>query len=233
MNLFYAPYIVEPKTILTDEESKHIVRVLRKSEGDVVFFTDGLGFIYKCVIVDANPHNCSIEIIEKNTGKDKRDFNLQIAIAPTKNISRFEWFLEKSTEIGIDSIIPVICSHSERKELKIERLTKVITSAMKQSLKSHHPELSNKVSFKELINLPFEGEKFIAYIDKDITLELSKTYTRGNNVLILIGPEGDFSPEEVGLAVSKGFIPVSLGTSRLRTETAGIVACHTINMLNS
>ncbi len=233
MNLFYSQNIIEPVTILSTEESKHLVRVLRKSEGDIVYFTDGLGFMYKCNIIDANPHNCLIEIIEKQSGKDKRDFNLQIAIAPTKNISRFEWFLEKSTEIGIDRIIPVICSHSERKDLKITRLTKVVTSAMKQSLKSHLPELTEKVSFKELLNLSFEGEKFIAYIDKDVTLELSKTYTKGNDVLILIGPEGDFSPKEIELAVSKGFIPVSLGTSRLRTETAGIVACHTINILNS
>lgn len=233
MNLFYAPYIVEPKTILADEESNHIVRVLRKSEGDIVFFTDGCGFIYKCVIVDANPHNCCIEIIEKKKGEDKRDFTLHIAIAPTKNTSRFEWFLEKSTEIGVDCIIPLICSHSERKDVKIERLNKVITSAMKQSLKSHHPVLTEKKTFKELVNLPFEGKKFIAYINNDVTLKLSKTYSSGQDALIFIGPEGDFSPEEIKLAVNNGFTPVSLGTSRLRTETAGIVACHTINLINS
>ncbi len=233
MNLFYAPYIVEPVTTLTEEESKHIVRVLRKSEGDIVFFTDGLGFIYKCVIKEANPKKCLIEIVEKTAGRDKRNFRLHIAIAPTKNITRFEWFLEKSTEIGIDSITPIICSHSERKDVKTVRLNKVITSAMKQSLKSHHPKLEEKVSFKDIINLPFKGEKFIAYIDDSVTLELSKAYTPRKDVIILVGPEGDFSPEEVKLAVAKGLIPVRLGTSRLRTETAGIVACHTINLMNT
>ncbi len=233
MNLFYAPYIVEPVTTLTEDESKHIVRVLRKSEGDIVFFTDGLGFIYKCVIKEANPKKCLIEIVEKTAGRDKRNFRLHIAIAPTKNITRFEWFLEKSTEIGIDSITPIICSHSERKEVKTERLNKVITSAMKQSLKSHHPKLGDKASFKDIINLPFKGEKFIAYIDKSVTLELSKAYSPRQDAIVLIGPEGDFSHEEVKLAVAKGFIPVRLGTSRLRTETAGIVACHTINLTNT
>ena len=233
MNLFYAPYLTEPAFILTEEESKHIVRVLRKSAGDIVFFTDGLGYIYRCVIKEANPKKCLIEIIEKTAGNDKRYFKLHIAIAPTKNITRFEWFLEKSTEIGIDSITPIICSHSERKEVKTHRLNKVITSAMKQSLKTHHPKLEEKVSFKEIINIPFDGQKFIAYIDDSVTLELSKAYIPGQDVIVLIGPEGDFSPEEVKQAFEKGFIPVRLGTSRLRTETAGIVACHTINMVNS
>lgn len=233
MNLFYAPYIVEPAFTLTEEESKHIIRVLRKSEGDTVFFTDGNGYNYKCIVKEANPKKCHIEIIEKVAGEYKRNFKLHIAIAPTKNITRFEWFLEKSTEIGIDCITPIICSHSERKEIKTERLKKVITSAMKQSLKSHHPELKEKFSFKEILNIPTNGEKFIAYIDDDVTHELSEAYTHGNDVIILIGPEGDFSPEEVELAIEKGYIPVRLGKSRLRTETAGIVACHTINLLNS
>ena len=233
MNLFYAPYLAEPAFILAEEESKHIIRVLRKSGGDIVFFTDGLGFNYKCVIKEANPKKCLIEIIEKVAGEDKRDFRLHIAIAPTKNIARYEWFLEKSTEIGVDYITPIICSHSERKEVKTDRLNKVITSAMKQSLKSYHPELEEKASFEEIINLPFNSQKFIAYIDDNVTLELSKAYTPGQDVLVLIGPEGDFSTKEVELAVSKGFIPVRLGTSRLRTETAGIVACHTINLMNS
>ena len=232
MNLFYAPYIVEPVTTLTEEESKHIIRVLRKSGGDTVFFTDGLGYIYRCVIKEANPKKCLIEIVETTAGNDKRDFILHIAIAPTKNITRFEWFLEKSTEIGIDIITPIICSHSERKEVKTHRLNKVITSAMKQSLKSYHPKLEEKASFKEIINLPFKGEKFIAYIDEDVTLELSQAYSPGLDAIVLIGPEGDFSTEEVEEAVKKGFIPVRLGRSRLRTETAGLVACHTINLIN-
>lgn len=232
MNLFYSTNIIEPVTTLLEEESKHIIRVLRKIEGDIVFFTDGKGYIYKCVIIDASSKKCIIEILEKEEGKDKREVNLHIAIAPTKNITRFEWFLEKSTEIGIDLITPIICSHSERKEVKIDRLKKVITSAMKQSLKSNHPKLNEKTKLKDLINIDFNGDKFIAYIDAKVTLELNEAYTSGNNALILIGPEGDFSPEEVSLAKTNGFIPVSLGKSRLRTETAGIVACHTIALAN-
>jgi len=232
MNLFYTPNIIEPSTILSEEESKHIVRVLRKSEGDIIFFTDGLGYIYKCVIIDASPKKCIINVLEKTIGDDNRDFKLHIAIAPTKNISRFEWFLEKSTEIGIDQVTPIICYHSERKDVKILRLNKVITSAMKQSLKSNHPILNEKKSFKEIISMPFEGEKFIAYIDSEVTLELSKAYSRGENVLILIGPEGDFSRQEVDEAIVLGFIPVRLGKARLRTETAGVVACHTVSLVN-
>ena len=232
MNLFYTPNIIEPTTVLPEKESKHIIKVLRSAKGDIVFFTDGLGYIYKCEIVDANPKKCTIEILEKNIGEDKRDYKLHIAIAPTKNISRFEWFLEKSTEIGIDQITPLICYNSERRDIKSERLNKVITSAMKQSLKSFHPVLKEKTSFKELINTPFDGEKYIAYIDSEVTLELGKAYSTGEDVLILIGPEGDFSRQEVDEAIAKGFTPVRLGKVRLRTETAGIVACHTVALLN-
>jgi len=232
MNLFYTPNIIEPSTTLPEEESKHIIRVLRKCEGDIGFFTDGLGYIYKCVIVDASPKKCVINILEKTIGDDKRNYKLHIAIAPTKNIARFEWFLEKSTEIGIDEVTPIICYHSERKDVKIHRLNKVITSAMKQSLKSNHPILNEKKSFKEMIAVPFEGEKFIAYIDAEVTLELSRAYSHDKNALILIGPEGDFSRQEVDDAIAVGFTPVRLGKSRLRTETAGIVACHTVSLVN-
>ncbi len=232
MNLFYSPNISEPISTLSEEESKHIIRVLRKSIGDTIFFTDGIGFIYTCSIIDPNPKRCVVEIIEKKEGEDKRDIFLHIAIAPTKNISRFEWFLEKSTEIGIDTITPIICFHSERKDIKLDRLNKVITSATKQSLKSFHPVLNNKTKFNDLIKKQFAGQKFIAYIDNDVTLELSDAYVKGNDVIILIGPEGDFSPEEVEVAKSNGFVPVRLGKSRLRTETAGIVACHTVALAN-
>ena len=232
MNLFYSPNIVEPVTVLSTEESKHIIRVLRKKKGDIVFFTNGKGHNFKCIITDDNSKKCEIEIIEKTNGNDHRDFYLHIAIAPTKNITRFEWFLEKATEIGIDEITPIICFHSERKEIKIERLNKVITSAMKQSLKSFHPVLNNKTKLSELISRASNKHKFIAYIHDDVTLELSKVYKPKQDALILIGPEGDFSPEEVELAINHGFVPVSLGSSRLRTETAGIIACHTVGLIN-
>jgi len=232
MNLFYAPDITEPFYQLPEEESKHLIRVLRHKSGDKVHFTDGNGFFYICRIVDDSPKHCKVEVIEKQEGDDRRPFTLWMGVAPTKNISRFEWFIEKATEIGIDTIIPFVSFHSERKDIKPDRLNRVITAAVKQSLKSFHPKLEKMMRFKEMISLPFEGDKFIAYIDKAVTLELSKAYTPGNNAFVLIGPEGDFSPEEVEQAKEKGFIPVKLGPSRLRTETAAVAACHTVNLMN-
>lgn len=232
MNLFYAADITGQFYTLSSEESKHIIRVLRMKSGDTVFFTDGFGFFYECQITNDNPKSCEVEILVKKPGDDIRPFLLQLAVAPTKNISRYEWFLEKATEIGVDSIAPIICKHSERKVIKIDRLNRVITAAMKQSLKSVHPKLEEAVSFADWVKKSFEGQKFIAYIDKEVTLELSKAYTPGQNALVLIGPEGDFSPEEVELARQHGFLPVRLGPSRLRTETAAVVACHTVNMMN-
>jgi len=232
MNLFYAPDIIEPYYQLTQEESKHLIRVLRHKAGDEVHFTDGKGYFYTCRIVDDSPKHCKVEVVAKQEGSDHRTYKLWMGVAPTKNISRFEWFLEKATEIGIDTIIPFVSFHSERKDIKPDRLNRVITAAVKQSLKSFHPKLEKLMSFKEMINLPFEGEKYIAFIDEKVTLELSKAYTPGTSAFVLIGPEGDFSPEEVEMAKEKGFIPVKLGPSRLRTETAAVTACHTINLLN-
>ena len=232
MNLFYAPDIAQPVFQLSPEESKHMVKVLRMKAGDPVFFTDGKGFLYPCRIVEANPKGTLVEVQGKEEGKDRRKFFLHLAVAPTKNINRYEWFLEKATEIGVDRITPFISEHSERKTLKPERLNRVITAAMKQSLKTFLPVLDEFVLFNELIRQPFEGQKFIAYIDPGVTLELSKAYRRENNALVLIGPEGDFSQEEMEEAKNYGFVPVRLGPSRLRTETAAVVACHTINLLN-
>ena len=232
MNLFYDPGISGPLHTLSKEESKHIVRVLRKSTGDAIDFTDGKGFFYRCKIVDASPASCQIEVIGKNLGNDQRDYQVTLAVAPTKNIGRFEWFLEKATEIGIDRIVPFYSMHSERTTIKPDRLKKVIVAAMKQSLKSNLPELSDECNFNKLITEPFVGKKYIAYINDEVITLLSKTYPKGEDVMILIGPEGDFSPKEVKMAIENGFEAVSLGTSRLRTETAGIVACHTINLIN-
>lgn len=231
-NLFYAPDIIEPYYQLSEEESKHLIRVLRKGVGDKVFFTDGKGYFYTCRIIDNNPKHCKVEIIDKKEGDDHRSFKLWMGVAPTKNISRYEWFLEKATEIGIDTILPFTSFHSERKAIKADRLDRVITAAVKQSLKSYHPELKPLTTFKEMINLDFDGSKYIAYIDDEVTLELSKAYTAGDNAFVLIGPEGDFSSEEVAMAKEKGFVPVKLGPSRLRTETAAVAACHTIHVVN-
>lgn len=233
MNLFYAPKINGHLYSLDREESRHITKVLRKKQGDIIHFTDGKGWFYETKINELGSRDCSVEVINKFEGDDKRSSKLHIAIAPTKNNDRFEWFLEKSTEIGIDEITPIICDHSERKIVKIERLNKVITSAVKQSLKSFHPKLNMQLNLKDFLKSKFSGQKFIAYIDKDVTLELSTSFVPNKDILILIGPEGDFRPEEVELAKQNGFIPVSLGKSRLRTETAGIVACNTVSLLNA
>ncbi len=232
MNLFYAPDIAPPVFQLNAEESKHIIKVFRMKKGDEIHFTDGKGHLFTCRIIDDNPRGCSVEILKTEKGHDRRNFFLQMAVAPTKNISRYEWFLEKATEIGVDRITPFISEHSERKIIKPERLNRVITAAVKQSLKTWHPQLDDSTPFSEIIKTGFKGEKYIAYIDTKVTLELAKAYTPGANALVLIGPEGGFSPEEVSRAQKEGFVPVKLGPSRLRTETAAVAACHTINLLN-
>ncbi len=232
MNLFYAPDIKPPVFQLNAEESKHIIKVLRMKSGDIIHFTDGKGMLYHCRISEANPRGCFVEVLKEEKGSDRRNFYLYMAVAPTKNINRFEWFLEKATEIGIDRITPIISEHSERKVVKHDRLNRVITAAVKQSLKTRHPQLDDSMAFSKVIKTNFKGEKYIAYIDEKVTLELSKAYTPGTNTMVLIGPEGDFSPEEVEQAKKEGFIPVRLGPSRLRTETAAVAACHTINLLN-
>jgi 16S rRNA (uracil1498-N3)-methyltransferase len=232
MHLFYSPEILFPAHKLSEGESKHCTKVLRLINGDRVFITDGKGTFCEAVITNPSPKACILKIVKKSHEFGKRNFNLSIAIAPTKNMERFELFLEKVTEIGIDEIIPLICRFSERKEIKPERLDKVIISAMKQSQKAYLPLLTPVHQFKEFIIKPFLGDKFIAYCSKTDKNLLSKLVKQGRNVLILVGPEGDFSSEEVDMAIAEGFIPVSLGESRLRTETAGIVACHTVNLIN-
>jgi len=200
--------------------------------GDSIFLTDGLGNLTEASIVDAASKLCTVKAIKTSHAYQKRPFHLHIAIAPTKNIDRFEWFLEKSTEIGIDIITPLICAHSERAHVKTDRLQKVLIAAMKQSLKAYLPKLDKPVEFKQFTQIPFDGEKYIAYCGLADTAELINIYRKDAKTLILIGPEGDFSPEEVNLAKKHGFVPITLGKSRLRTETAGIVACTIINFLN-
>jgi 16S rRNA (uracil1498-N3)-methyltransferase len=232
MNLFYSPDITTGHFTLDNVESKHVVKVLRKTEGDQLRFTDGKGFFYDCRIVAADPRACGLEVLYKKEGNDKRDFFLHLAVAPTKNISRFEWFLEKATEIGVDRITPFISHHSERNVIKTDRLEKVLIAAMKQSLKSRLPQLDELMTFDQVLDFQGDYEKYIAYVDDGLEAELSKSYNPGKDVLILIGPEGDFDHEEIQKAVDNGCTAVKLGPSRLRTETAAIVACHTINLLN-
>jgi len=232
MHLFYTPDLQDDNYRLSEEESKHCVRVLRLTEGDKLCLVDGKGLFCEAVIISAHPKACLLQVVDRKLNYGKRDFRLTIGVSPTKNIDRYEWFLEKATEIGIDEIIPLISRYSERKEIKPERLEKVMVSAIKQSIKAYLPVLSPVQTFKETIKMIFTGQKLIAHCNNGEKVLLRDIVIKGKDVLILIGPEGDFSNDEVELAIKEGFIPVSLGDSRLRTETAALVACHTVNLIN-
>lgn len=232
MHLFYSEVVTGNLHTLPLEESKHCIRVLRLINGDHIHLTDGKGNLYETRIVNDNDKHCVLEIINVKSEFEKRNFTLHMAVAPTKNISRYEWFLEKAAEIGINSIIPLICENSERRNVNYERLNKVLISAMKQSLKAYLPVLHKPVDFKQLILNESKADKYIAYCSTNYRNELKDIGNRGRETLILIGPEGDFSQEEIKFAISNGVKPISLGPSRLRTETAAIVACVTINLLN-
>ncbi|SMO55085.1 16S rRNA (uracil(1498)-N(3))-methyltransferase [Solitalea koreensis] len=232
MHLFFTPDISADFYQLSEEESKHCVRVLRLVKSDIVFLIDGKGGLYKTEIIDDHPKRCILKVLEKRSEYGKRPFKLHVAIAPTKNMDRLEWFLEKITEIGVDEITPLICQRSERRELKIDRLQKIIVAAMKQSLKAYQPVLNEPLEFRKLINSASESQKLIAHCLETDRKSLSQEYRRGENVLILIGPEGDFSPEEIEAALKSDFKAVTLGNSRLRTETAGVVACAQLNFMN-
>ena len=232
MQLFYVPNISGAEVTLNETESKHAIRVLRLPIGASIQLIDGTGGFYKAKIADANPKKCKLEIVDSQPDFGRKNFKLHIAIAPTKNIDRFEWFLEKVSEIGIDEITPILSSHSERKKINPERLEKILVSAMKQSLKAYLPKLNELTTFKELVTNNKIKHKYIAYCDDIEKSHLKDKEIKGKDVLILIGPEGDFSPEEIQLAIKNGFDVVSLGTARLRTETAGIVACHIVNLAN-
>ena len=232
MRIFYAPDIVGEQYVFNKEESKHIAKVLRLSVGDVIQLVDGKGTFFKAEIISEEEKKCSVQVLEKEEYFGKRNFDIHIAIAPTKNIARFEWFLEKSTEIGIDSITPLICKNAERKVIKAERLNKIIEAAMKQSIKAYHPKLHPLTSFNDFINQQHKGQLFIAHCENTNKCELKNEIKRNEHITILIGPEGDFTSKEIIDATNKGFTPISLGNSRLRTETAGIVACNTVHLVN-
>ncbi|HIE73066.1 MAG TPA: 16S rRNA (uracil(1498)-N(3))-methyltransferase [Flavobacteriales bacterium] len=230
MQLFY---LENPKDeiILSAEESKHATKVLRKKEGDILNFTDGNGGFYKAEITLADSRKCRLKIVSSDQKEKQHNYHLHIAIAPTKNMDRFEWFLEKATEIGIDEITPIICSRSERKVIKTERGNRILLSAMKQSLKYHLPKLNEAISLTDFLKSNVDGSKYIAHRDDGEKLDL-KSVNKTEKTLILIGPEGDFSQKEIDLALQKQFKAVSLGKTRLRTETAGLVAVHTVNIKN-
>ncbi len=228
MQLFFDADFTSPHHILREEESKHAIRVLRLVEGDTLHLTDGQGRLYTCRIVDANPKRCAVEVVSCIEEYEKRPYHLTMAVAPTKHIDRFEWFLEKATEVGVDRIIPLESAHSERRAFKRERGEKVITSAVKQSLKAYHPQLDELTSLKQVVESPFDGERYIAHCNPAQSPEgkryLPEILKKGGEVMILIGPEGDFSPEEVTFALRNGFREITLGNQRLRTETAAVMA---------
>ncbi len=232
MNLFYTPDIQENKYTLNPIESKHCIKVLRFNKGDLLTLVDGKGGWYETQIIDPNPKRCQVEVLNKKENWGKRPFYTHIAMAPTKNNDRFEWFVEKATEIGIDEITPILCKHSERKIIKRERIEKIAISAMKQSLKAYLPKINELTKIEDLIKSTTIQNRFIAYCE-DIPKEHLQNIAKPNTEnLVLIGPEGDFAPEEVDLALKNQFNAVSLGNSRLRTETAGLAACHMLSLKN-
>lgn len=234
MQLFYNPHIESNSSQFTFDkiESRHIVKVLRKTEGDLLYITNGKNSLFEAKIIFANDKRCLVEIISEEKKPKPWDYYLHIAIAPTKNNDRLEWFLEKATEIGIDEITPIICDHSERKIIKKERLDKVVISGMKQSLKFNLPKLNDTVNLNQFIKQNNQGDLFIAHCENTNKTSLKSQLVLKQHLTILIGPEGDFSTNEITLALKNKFVAVTLGESRLRTETAGISAVHSVAFYN-
>ena len=233
MQLFYNSEIKSgDKTFTFDkEESKHIIKVLRKQEGHKIHITNGLGYLFVSEIILGLEKKCEVKIVEESFFKPTT-FYTHIAVAPTKMHDRIEWFLEKATEIGIHEITPIICEHSERKIFKTDRAEKIIQAATKQSNQYYLPKINEAISFSEFIKKNHSGQTFIAHCEETDKKSFQKELRKEEKVTILIGPEGDFSTKEINLAVENNFIPVTLGTTRFRTETAALVACHTIALLN-
>lgn len=219
---------------LSAEESKHCIRVLRMGVGDELWVTSGDGVMCRARVSNPDDKACEVEILERDPEYQHRPFHLHLAVAPTKNTARIEWLVEKAVEIGIDRITPVICDHSERGNQKIDRLEKIALSAMKQSLKAQKPEIDEPVKLIDFIRQQEHSHatKMVCYCSGDERHTLHELYKPGTDVLVLIGPEGDFSPKEIGLALETGFLPVTLGSCRLRTETAGLYAVTALNFLN-
>jgi 16S rRNA (uracil1498-N3)-methyltransferase len=232
MHVFYTPDINSDSYTLNEEESRHCSKVLRLTIGNSIHLIDGIGGLFTAEITSHDKKHVHLKITSKQSEFGKRNHYLHIAVAPTKNIDRLEWFLEKATEIGIDEITPIICERSERKIVKEDRLEKVITSAVKQSLTAYHPKLNNAVTFENLINQHQNSEKLIAHCVDEEKSYINQLVKPFQSYLILIGPEGDFTPKEIDLALRNNYKPVTLGNSRLRTETAALAACFELNYIN-
>ena len=228
MQLFYAPDIMPPLYALGEEESKHCVRVLRLRRGGRIHITDGRGNLFCCEITDDDPKRCTVRIVSVEEEFEKMPYALTLAVAPTKSPDRFEWLLEKATEVGVTEFLPLDTAHSERHVFKPARGEKVITAALKQSLKAYRPALLPLTPFREAVLRPFEGRRFIAHCAPARSPEgkvyLPDALHPGETAAVFIGPEGDFSPEEIDFALARGFEEITLGTQRLRTETAALAA---------
>jgi len=233
MQLFYNSEINETTSqfSFSKEESKHIVRVLRKKIGDTMHITNGKGWLFSAEIVSDSIKKCIANIITTEF-KEKPSYYLHLAVAPTKMNDRYEWFLEKATEIGVQEITPIICEHSERKLIKHERFLKILQAAMKQSLSCYLPKLNNAMAYKDFIKQDFKSNLYIAHCETSNRKSLKQMVKPNQDTTILIGPEGDFSVKEIAMAIDNTFIPVTLGATRLRTETAALVACHTVAFIN-
>jgi 16S rRNA (uracil1498-N3)-methyltransferase len=233
MQLFYNPSIDEQTTSFSfdKEESKHIIKVLRKKDSDILFVTNGLGYLFECEIILASDNKCTVQInsFEK---KEASKFHLHLAVAPTKMNDRFEWFLEKATEIGIQEITPIICDRSERKVINKDRFDKIVLSALKQCNELYLPKLNDAITFKEFISKQQKGLQLIAHCEETNKKTLKSVLKANEDITLLIGPEGDFSTKEINTALESNYIPVSLGNTRLRTETAAVVACHSVVFFN-
>lgn len=231
MHLFFREDISQGIVEFDKDESRHCIKVLRLHKGSIINITDGNGRIAEAVITNDSAQRCVAEIRRQEKKENERDYNLCIAIAPTKNHDRFEWFVEKATEIGVDEIVPLICERSERKTVKHERLRNIAIAALKQSHHIFLPQISEPVVLDDIIKSKNNGQKFICTLElsKGPLKDLCKPYA---DVTVLIGPEGDFTKDELNAAAQNGFTAASLGSSRLRTETAGIVACSVINFIN-
>ncbi|MBN1337842.1 MAG: 16S rRNA (uracil(1498)-N(3))-methyltransferase [Bacteroidales bacterium] len=232
MLLFYAPDIAGKEYTLGQEESKHCIKVLRLQKGNGVSLTDGKGNLFTAVIAEDNPKQCRLEVLRRIPHYGKRDYSVEIAIAPVKNPARFEWFLEKATETGIDRILPFTSAQSERDKINRERSEKIMIAAMKQSIRAYLPVLDEMKKLLDIVQSPFDGMKFIAHASGQETPHLKDVCMKGTKVLVLIGPEGDFTRQEVDEAENNGFKQINLGPNRLRTETAALTACCIINLLN-
>lgn len=233
MNLFYCKQSDENEFLLDETESHHLTRVLRVKKGGEVNITNGDGNLYRCILVSENEKNARVEIVEVKANFNRRNYHLTLAVAPTKNIDRFETLVEKCVEIGVDRIIPIVTARSERKNLRYDRIEKIVISAMKQSLKTKLTIIEPVTPFSKFIEKPPAGKLYIAWIADNMSGKLlGYDYIKGESATLLVGPEGDFTPKESEAAIKSGFKAVNLGNSRLRTETAGIVACSHIYFLN-